>query len=120
MPTLPATQAQKTTRRKKALSSEPTVNAATGAGLLRKEEAGKWLQEQRRNSGLSQKDLANKIGLKYHTFISQVENGFGRVPSSSMGKWARALGISPALFARHLLAYYDPELYRVLFEEDSL
>jgi ribosome-binding protein aMBF1 (putative translation factor) len=119
MPTLPSMQAQKTARRKTALSSEPTVNAATGAGSLR-EEAGKWLQEQRRNSGLSQMDLANKIGLKYYTFISQVENGFGRVPSSSMGKWARALGVSPALFARHLLAYYDPELYHVLFEEESL
>ena len=114
MPTLSSMQAQKTARRKTALPSEPT-----GAGSLRK-EAGKWLQEQRRNSGLSQMDLANKIGLKYYTFISQVENGFGRVPSSSMGKWARALGVSPALFARHLLAYYDPELYHVLFEEDSL
>jgi len=95
------------------------VNAATDARSLRK-EAGKWLQKQRRHSGLSQMDLANKLGLKYYTFISQVENGFGRVPSVSMGKWARALGVSPALFARQLLAYYDPELYRLLFEEESL
>ena len=70
---------------------------------LRK-DAGKWLKDKRLMAGLSQMDLSNILGLKYYTFISQVENGFGRVPSGSMRKWARALGIPPALFARTLLA----------------
>jgi len=34
--------------------------------------------------GLSQVQLADRLGLKYYTFISQVENGFGRVPSETM------------------------------------
>ena len=84
---------------------------------LRK-DAGKWLKDQRLIAGLSQIDLSNILCLKYYTFISQVENGFGRVPSASMGEWARALGIAPALFARKLLGYYDPDLYRLLFEEE--
>jgi hypothetical protein len=36
-----------------------------------------------------------------------------------MESWARALGIAPAEFARHLLAYYEPELHKLLFEVRS-
>jgi hypothetical protein len=32
-----------------------------------------------------------------------------------MEAWAVALGIKPSDFARDLLAYYDPELHRLLF-----
>ena len=81
--------------------------------------AGTWLQERRKVAGLSQIELAQRLGLKYYTFISQVENGFSRVPSDSMEGWARALGIVPAEFARHLLAYYEPELHKLLFEVRS-
>jgi transcriptional regulator with XRE-family HTH domain len=90
----------------------------TDINKLRK-DAGKWLKEKRQDAGLSQMALATHIGLKYYTFVSQVENGFGRVPSRSMGKWASALGIPPTLFARKLLAYYDPELHRLLFEKET-
>ena len=56
-------------------------------------------------------------GSGYYTFISQIENGFGRVPSQSMGDWARALGLRPSQFARVLLGYYDPALFHALFED---
>ena len=82
-----------------------------------KKKAGSWLREQRQKAGLSQMDLANKLGFKYYTFISQIENGFGRVPSQSMGDWARALGLRPSQFARVLLGYYDPALFHVLFKD---
>src|SRR5688572_13461369 len=82
---------------------------------LRK-QAGAWLQERRKTAGLSQIELAQRLGLKYYTFISQVENGFGRVPADSMEAWAHALGVAPAEFARRLLAYYEPELHKLLFE----
>ena len=81
--------------------------------------AGAWLKELRARAGLSQIQLAERLGLKYYTFISQVENGFGRVPSDSMEAWARALGIAPSVFARELLAYYEPELHKLLFEVKS-
>jgi hypothetical protein len=65
---------------------------------------------------LSQIELAQQLGFKYYTFISQVENGFGRVPTESMEGWARALGADPSAFARKLLSFYEPELHRLLFE----
>ena len=60
-----------------------------------------------------------RLGLKYYTFISQVENGFSRVPTEIMGAWARELGLEPAAFARHLLMYYEPEMHRLLFGAES-
>ena len=82
---------------------------------LRK-QAGTWLKELRARAGLSQIELAERLGFKYYTFISQVENGFGRVPTESLEGWARALGVDPSSFARELLSYYEPELHRLLFE----
>jgi transcriptional regulator with XRE-family HTH domain len=90
------------------------AKAGSEAKQLRK-QAGTWLKELRAKAGLSQVELAQRLGLKYYTFISQVENGFGRVPTDSMEAWAAALGITPADFARELLSYYDPELHRLLF-----
>ena len=88
--------------------------AAPDARQLRK-QAGDWLKQRRADAGLSQVDLAARLGLKYYTFISQVENGFSRVPTAAMAAWATALGLEPAAFAKHLLLYYEPELYRLLF-----
>jgi transcriptional regulator with XRE-family HTH domain len=91
------------------------AKADSEAKQLRK-QAGSWLKELRAAAGLSQIQLAQILGFKYYTFISQVENGFGRVPTESMEGWARALGAEPPEFARKLLKYYEPELYRLLFE----
>jgi len=91
------------------------VAKAEPAKRLRK-QAGTWLKELRARAGLSQIELAGILGFKYYTFISQVENGFGRVPTESIEPWGRALGVEPAVFARELLSYYEPELHRLLFE----
>ena len=91
------------------------AKAESETKVLRK-RAGTWLKELRGRAGLSQIELARILGFKYYTFISQVENGFGRVPTESLEAWARALNVDPSEFARELLTYYDPELYRLLFE----
>ncbi|MCP4618103.1 MAG: helix-turn-helix transcriptional regulator [Bradyrhizobium sp.] len=88
------------------------------ARQLRK-QAGDWLKQRRADAGLSQADLAAKLGLKYYTFISQVENGFSRVPTELIGAWANELGLEPRAFARHLLIYYEPELHRLLFGAEN-
>jgi transcriptional regulator with XRE-family HTH domain len=88
--------------------------AAQEPRQLRK-QAGDWLKQRRADAGLSQVDLAARLGFKYYTFISQVENGFSRVPTETMAAWAAALGLKPGAFAKHLLLYYEPELHRLLF-----
>ena len=91
------------------------AKTAPAAKELRR-QAGAWLKELRARAGLSQLQLAERLGLKYYTFVSQVENGFGRVPTESMEAWAKALGADPSAFARQLVSFYDPELHRLLFE----
>ena len=79
-------------------------------------QAGSWLKVLRGRAGLSQIELAEKLGVKYYTFVSQVDNGFCRVPTESMEAWARALEVDPSKFARKLVSYYDPELHRLLLK----
>jgi len=104
--------------RAKASAMERLVTSPGDTTRLRK-AAGNWLHQMRNKAGLSQIELAERLGLKYCTFVAQVENGFGRIPLEDMERWAGALELSPHDFARRLLSYYDPNPYRILFGEDA-
>ena len=82
-----------------------------------RQQAGRWLKAARERAGLTQAELAEEVGLRYYTFVSQVESGLGRVPIETQGAWAVAVGLNPAEFARTLLGYYEPELHRLLFAD---
>jgi transcriptional regulator with XRE-family HTH domain len=84
---------------------------------LRK-EAGRWLKELREARGLSQRNLADKVGAEYYTFISQLEAGRGRIPPDRYLAWAHALEIEPRFFVRSLLRFYDPVTYSILYGEE--
>src|SRR6201990_3147616 len=101
-----------------AFAEKPAHKVVPEPLQLRK-QAGDWLKQRRADAGLSQADLAARLGLKYYTFISQVENGFSRVPTELIGAWANELGLEQRGFARHLLMYYEPELHRLLFGAES-
>ena len=91
---------------------DPTRAAET---KVLRQEAGRWLRALRENAGLTQAELADAVGLRYYTFISQVESGVGRVPIEIQGRWAQALGVDSQSFAHTLLRHYEPELHRLLF-----
>ena len=80
-------------------------------------ELGAWLRELREAQGLSQRDLSDALGLDYYTFISQLENGRGKIPSSRYRDWANALGQDTKTFVRKLLMHYDPVSYEILFSD---
>lgn len=79
--------------------------------------AGEWLKGLREERGLSQTDLAELVGVEYYSFISQIENGRGRIPSGRYAKWADALGLKRRDFAKNLLKFYDPIVYDLLFDD---
>jgi transcriptional regulator with XRE-family HTH domain len=79
-------------------------------------EAGQWLKRLREAKGVSQRDLAETVGIEYYTFISQVESGRGRIPPDRFRDWAKALGVPAREFVTKLMRYYDPVTYRILFE----
>ena len=92
---------------------------ATPEARQQRKQAGNWLKELRKGAGLSQVELAAQLGFKYYTFVAQVENGFGRVPTEAMEGWARAVGMEPSEFARRLISFYEPVLYRLLFGDSN-
>src|SRR5271167_423543 len=82
-------------------------------------EAGQWLKRLREAQGLSQRDLADAVGVEYYTFISQVESGRGRIPPDRYRAWAKALRVPAREFVIKLMRYYDPVTYRILFDKAS-
>jgi transcriptional regulator with XRE-family HTH domain len=80
-------------------------------------EMGKWLRTLRETGGLSQRDLATALGLDYYTFISQLENGRGRIPPARYAEWADALGVDRKLFVEKVLYFTEPHTYEILFGE---
>lgn len=81
--------------------------------------AGLWLRECRETAGISQRELARVLELDYYTFISQLENGRGRIPPNRYRDWAKALRVDEKTFAKRLLSYYDPVTYEILFAPAS-
>ena len=55
------------------------------------------------------------LGLEYYTFISQLENGIGRIPPERYENWANALDVPVQEFVRQILCFYDPFTYDLLF-----
>ncbi len=82
-------------------------------------EAGAWLRQKREAAGLSQRDLATKVGIEHYTFISQIEAGRGRVPADRYEVYAIALGVEPRDFAIAMLKWHEPHTYRLLFPETA-
>lgn len=81
-------------------------------------EAGAWLKLKRLDRGLSQSQLAAKLGSDHYTFISQIEIGKSRIPPERYLDWARALDIPEREFIRHMLRFYDPAIHAVMFREE--
>ena len=84
------------------------------AKSLRK-EAGQYVKSLRVAKEMTQRDLSQRLGLDYYTFISQVENGAARVPPEGLLQWAKALDVDGSEFATKLLSYYDPYMYEAIF-----
>ena len=94
--------------------THPQHNGGESIKLLR-QEAGKWLKKLREEQGLSQSQLAAKIGVDYYGFVSQIEAGRARVPPDRYEVWAEAMEMDAGEFVRKLLRYYDPITYELAF-----
>jgi transcriptional regulator with XRE-family HTH domain len=82
--------------------------------------AGRWLKSLREARSLTQREMAEHVGLRYYTFISQIEGGHGRIPPDQYEAWADVLKIDHKTFASELMRYYDPVYYKMLFGEQGV
>src|SRR5262245_15762983 len=72
-------------------------------------QSGAWLCDLREKRGLSQRELAKRVGAEFYSVISQLETGLGRIPPDRCLVWANALGVEPREFVRTLTSYYEPQ-----------
>jgi Helix-turn-helix domain len=101
-----------------AAMSMASQRASEDVHELRK-AAGRWLRELREGRCLSQREVAERTGTEYYTFVSQLETGRGRIPAESYLQWATVLGVDPKDFVRTLMQYYDPVTYDILFPKHA-
>ena len=88
---------------------------STGRTRQLRNQSGAWLCELREKRGLSQRELARRVGAEFYTFISQLEAGLGRIPPDRYLVWADALGVEPGEFVRTLTSYYEPVTCDIVF-----
>lgn len=59
---------------------------------------GERVKEMREKRGMSQTELAFKLGYKDKTSICRIENGLSDIPRSRLPQFAEALGVDPMYF----------------------
>ena len=57
-------------------------------------EFGRRVKDRREQIGMTQEELAERLGYKHKTSVSKIEKGIAEVPSSMVVKIAQALGMS--------------------------
>jgi len=74
--------------------------------------------ELRKDADLSQRKLAEEVGLYYSTTITQIEAGKLRVQPDRYEAFAKALGVADThAFIKQLTSYYDPATHKALFDD---
>ncbi len=101
------------------LGCELSSHTQTDEKNLRR-QGGLWLREKREEAGLSQRELADKIGLKFYSFVSQIENGRTRIPPELLFSWSKALNIKTPEFSKKMLYFFDNTLYTALFGDEKV
>ena len=75
---------------------------------------GHWLRVTRIDAGMTQRDLADLVGLEGVNHISAIENGRGNIPPERYTAFSEALGMSRVDFAKVILRHTDPWLFQAI------
>lgn len=113
MPAVTRPFAQRPTRR----GSKPTDHTSPHAAFKLKLAAGEWLQKLRRDSGLTQQQVATLLDLpsKGGGSVSAFEVGRGSVPPERYRPLADLYGVDPEVFGRVMLRYSNPWAYALIY-----
>jgi transcriptional regulator with XRE-family HTH domain len=93
--------------------------AAGETTLALRQELGRKLQRLREARGLTQLDLANRLGKAYYGLISQIETGVVSVPKDTFAAYAEALDVEAEWFVFLCFRYYRPYYYAGIFGDEQ-
>lgn len=93
------------------LTREPELkHFAISPEQLRKlrRQGGAVLKRRRELLGLSQREIADRVGLQSYTIIDQLEHGVGRIEPHQYPQWAEALELPIQRLVAEVLRHIDP------------
>ncbi|MBC9206824.1 helix-turn-helix transcriptional regulator [Roseomonas aerophila] len=88
------------------------------AGAEYRVELGRWLQGLRAKVGLTQRQLAELVGMDGCSGISAIETGRNSLPPDRMLAFADALEVEPRLFTAKVLQFTHPHAAALLLGSD--
>lgn len=101
-------------------SKKTNGNRITKTTQERRKRLGSIIKDQRIEQGLTQSQFAQLVRQEYFTMISQVENGYTRVPPADTDLWARILGFDTKAFAQECVrAYESLEYYHAIYGNNA-
>ena len=67
--------------------------------------------------GLTQQELAERVGLDTYTIVSQLESGIGRIEPYQYEQWAQALELPILKLVARVLEHTDPVAHRLFVSQ---
>jgi len=86
--------------------------------MIRLQIFGKHLRDWRLHAGLTQDQLAAKLGVD-GSYVSSLENGRRSMSSPNLRDYAKALGVELEVFTKSWLKYADPHAHAGLYGDNS-
>jgi len=80
-----------------------------------RQRGGAWLRQQRKQRGLSQREVSEHLGIDSHTFISAIESGGPALPEERWEEYAKILGTDWPAFCIKMMMYFKPNIYTACF-----
>lgn len=77
--------------------------------MKKNKPVGQIIKEYRQKTGMTQMDLAQKLGYDIPQFISLMENGHSKVPLNVLGQIISYLSIPERVIMESLLDAYEKE-----------
>ena len=78
-----------------------------------RQRGGDLLRQRRVFLGLTQQELAERVGLDSYTIVAQLESGIGRIEPYQYEQWARALELPISRLVARVLEHTDPVAHRL-------
>lgn len=76
---------------------------------------GGWLKERREAVRLTQKQIADAMGIEYYTFVAAMEAGRARVPQDKYELYAKLLKVPALDLVKRVLRAEDPYAFKIIF-----
>ena len=83
------------------------------------ERLGAAIKAARERMGMTQKDLAQELGIEYYTMVSQIERGYMSIPANLWVPLAIALHFDRRQWVVECLYEIQPSMYEALFDSTS-